>query len=85
MHYDRDAVHGAVISRLAIKELIDEFSLLTVEETAALPALDPKRAPVILAGAVLADRAAVVAGSGAIVVSEYGLLNALATRLLTDV
>ena len=85
VHYDRDAVHGAVISRLAIKKLIDEFSLLTVEETAAIPALDPKRAPVILAGAVLADRAAVVAGSGAIVVSEYGLLNALATRLLTDV
>jgi exopolyphosphatase/guanosine-5'-triphosphate,3'-diphosphate pyrophosphatase len=83
-HYDRDAVHGSALSRSGIKDLITEFSLLTVEETAAIPALDPKRAPVILAGAVLADRAAVVAGSDAIIVSEYGLLNALATSLLAD-
>lgn len=83
-HYDRDAVHGAAISRSAFKGLINEFSLLSVEETAAIPALDPKRAPVILAGAVLADRAAVVAGSDGVIVSEYGLLNALATRLLAN-
>ena len=82
--YDRDAVHGTAISRSAIKGLVNEFSLLSIDETAAIPALDPKRAPVILAGAVLADRAAVVAGSNGMIVSEYGLLNALATRLLAD-
>jgi exopolyphosphatase/guanosine-5'-triphosphate,3'-diphosphate pyrophosphatase len=82
--YDRDAVHGAALSRSSIKGWINEFSLLTVEETAAIPALDPKRAPVIIAGAVLADRAAAVAGTGTLIVSEYGLLNALATRLLAD-
>jgi len=82
--YDRDAVHGAAVTRSSIRGWISTFSLLTVEETAAIPALDPKRAPVILAGAVLADRAAAVAETDTLVVSEYGLLNALATRLLAD-
>ena len=82
--YDRDAVHGTVLSRADTKELIGELSALTVEETAAIPSLDPKRAPVILAGAVIVDRAAVVARTDIIVVSEYGLLNAVATLLLTE-
>ena len=80
--YDRDAVHGSAVTRPSIRGWINTFSLLTVEDTAAIPALDPKRAPVILAGAVLADRAAAVAGTDTLIVSEYGLLNALATRLL---
>jgi exopolyphosphatase/guanosine-5'-triphosphate,3'-diphosphate pyrophosphatase len=80
--YDRDAVHESTLSRLDLKELIAGFSGLTVAETAAIPALDPQRAPVILAGAVIADRAAVVAGTDHILVSEYGLLNAVATSLL---
>ena len=82
--YDRDAVHGTVLSRADTKELIGELSALTVEETAAIPSLDPKRAPVILAGAVIVDRAAVVARTDIIVVSEYGLLNAVATLLLIE-
>lgn len=81
-HHNRDAVHGSVLSRTKIKGLVADFSLLTVEETAAIPALDPRRAPMILAGAVLADRAGAVAQTDAIVVSEYGLLNALAGSLL---
>jgi exopolyphosphatase/guanosine-5'-triphosphate,3'-diphosphate pyrophosphatase len=70
--------------RLDIKELIAELSVLTVAETAAIPALDPQRAPVILAGAIIADRAAAVAGRDHILVSEYGLLNAVATSLLAE-
>jgi exopolyphosphatase/guanosine-5'-triphosphate,3'-diphosphate pyrophosphatase len=80
--YNRDVVHGSILKRSECKELISELSALTVEETAAIPSLDPKRAPVILAGTVLADRACVVAGTAEIVVSEYGLLNALANQLL---
>jgi exopolyphosphatase/guanosine-5'-triphosphate,3'-diphosphate pyrophosphatase len=82
--YDRDAVHESTLSRADTKELIDELSVLTVEETAAIPSLDPRRAPVILAGAIIVDRAAVVAGTDIILVSEYGLLNAVATLLLAD-
>jgi len=82
--YDRDAVHETTLSRADTKDLIDELSALTVDETAAIPSLDPRRAPVILAGAVLVDRAAVVAGTDNILVSEYGLLNAVATLLLAE-
>ena len=80
--YDRDVVHETTLSRAEVKELITELSALTVDETAAIPSLDPKRAPVILAGAVIVDRAAVVAGADSILVSEYGLLNAVAASLL---
>lgn len=80
--YDRHAVHGVELTRQEIKRLISELSVLTIAETAAIPSLDPKRAPVMLAGAVLADRACVAAATDTIVVSEYGLLNALAHDLL---
>jgi exopolyphosphatase/guanosine-5'-triphosphate,3'-diphosphate pyrophosphatase len=80
--YDRDLVHESTLSRYDLKVLITELSRLTVAETAAIPSLDPKRAPVILAGAVIADRAAVAAGTDKILISEYGLLNGLAATLL---
>lgn len=80
--YDRDAVHGTELSKGEVKELITELSTLTIEETASIPSLDPKRAPVLLAGAVLVDSAARVAMTESILISEYGLLNALATSLL---
>jgi exopolyphosphatase/guanosine-5'-triphosphate,3'-diphosphate pyrophosphatase len=81
-HYDRDAVHESTLSRYDLKQLIAELSVLTVDETAAIPALDPGRAPVILAGAVVADRAAVSVGADHILVSEYGLLHGVAMSLL---
>jgi exopolyphosphatase/guanosine-5'-triphosphate,3'-diphosphate pyrophosphatase len=80
--YDRDLVHESTLSRHDLKVLITELSRLTVAETAAIPSLDPKRAPVILAGAVIADRAAVAAGTDKILISGYGLLNGLAATLL---
>lgn len=80
--YDRGLVHQSTLSRYHLKTLITELSLLTVVETAAIPSLDPKRAPVILSGAVLADRAAVATGTDKILVSEYGLLDGLAATLL---
>ncbi len=83
-HYDRDAVHESTLSRHDLKRLIAELSVSTLEETAAIPALDPGRAPVMLAGAVIADRAAVAAGSDDILVSEYGLLHGVAMSLLVE-
>jgi exopolyphosphatase/guanosine-5'-triphosphate,3'-diphosphate pyrophosphatase len=83
-HYDRDAVHESTVSRHDLTQLITELSVLTLEETAAIPALDPKRAPVILAGAVLADRSAAAAGADHILVSEYGLLHGVAMSLVAE-
>jgi exopolyphosphatase/guanosine-5'-triphosphate,3'-diphosphate pyrophosphatase len=83
-HYDRDAVHESTLSRYDLKAMISELSVLTVEETAAIPALDPGRAPVILSGAVIAERTAVVVGADHILVSEYGLLHGVAASLLAE-
>jgi exopolyphosphatase/pppGpp-phosphohydrolase len=45
--------------------------------------MDPKRAPVLLAGAVIAAESVRLAGSE-VIVSEYDLLDALAEGLLTS-
>lgn len=81
--YDRKAVHGSVLTRSDVKESIAELSVLTVEQTAAIPSLDPDRAPAILAGAVIADRAMLKAGVDRVITSEYGLLDGLARQLIT--
>jgi len=81
---DRDVVHGSILSRSGIKELIADLSGLTVGETAAIPSLDPARAPVILAGAVIADRATLLTGLENITVSERDLLDGLASSLTVE-
>lgn len=83
-HYDRDVVHGSTLSRFGIKALITVLSGLTVDETAAIPSLDPARAPVILAGAVIADRATLLTGLENITVSERDLLDGLASSLTLE-
>jgi exopolyphosphatase/guanosine-5'-triphosphate,3'-diphosphate pyrophosphatase len=80
--YDRTRVHGSTLSRRRLAALIVELGGLTVEETAAIPSLDPARAPVILAGAVMAERALTRVGLDAVTVSERDLLDAVAESLL---
>jgi exopolyphosphatase/guanosine-5'-triphosphate,3'-diphosphate pyrophosphatase len=65
-----------------ITALVERLSVLTVEQTAALPGLDPARAPVILAGAVIAEGGATAAGVEVVVVSEHDLLDGVVAALL---
>jgi exopolyphosphatase/guanosine-5'-triphosphate,3'-diphosphate pyrophosphatase len=81
--YDRDNVHGSVLTAAAIHDLIERLSALTLFDTAAIPSLDPKRAPVILAGAILAEAALATIGFGQITVSEQDLLDGMALRVLS--
>jgi exopolyphosphatase/guanosine-5'-triphosphate,3'-diphosphate pyrophosphatase len=48
-------VHHREVSRVEVGRIVDVMALLTVEETADLPGLDPKRAPVILGGILVAE------------------------------
>lgn len=75
-------MHGAVITRLDLDRLIGKLAQLTVAETAELPGLDPKRAPVILAGAVIARQAMRLFGAEQVTISESDLLDALAASQL---
>lgn len=81
--YDRTRVHGSVLTAASIQNLIERLSTMTTEETAAIPSLDPNRAPVILAGAILAEAALAAVGFDQITVSETDLLDGLALRVLS--
>lgn len=80
--YDRERVHGSTMSLQAIEGVVEMLSGMTVSETAAIPSLNPKRAPVILAGSVIATEALRCLGATEVRVSERDLLDGLAMSLL---
>ena len=80
--YDPERVHGYTLTRDAVGRWVTELGDKTIEETAAIPGLDPKRAPVILAGAVVALGVMEVLGVDEATVSERDTLDGAATHLL---
>jgi exopolyphosphatase / guanosine-5'-triphosphate,3'-diphosphate pyrophosphatase len=83
--HDRALVHGATLSVEAIERLVDRLAGLTVEETAAIPSLEPGRAPVLLAGAVVAVESVRCSGHDAVTVSEADLLDGIVLELAARV
>ena len=53
-HYDRERVHGHRITREGAEAQLRRLASLPLAERRNVPALDPDRAPVIVAGALLA-------------------------------
>jgi exopolyphosphatase/guanosine-5'-triphosphate,3'-diphosphate pyrophosphatase len=80
--HDPRRVHGSRMTLTGLGELIDRLSAMTVEETAAIRSLDPARAPVLLAGAVVAEGAVRRSGCDSVVVSETDILHGIAGSLL---
>lgn len=70
-------MHGSVVSRLELDRLVITLAATGFEETAALPGLHPKRARVILGGAMIAREAMRRFDVGEVTVSESDLLDAL--------
>lgn len=81
--YDPDRVHGTSLGIDDLRALVDRLAPLTIGETEAIPSLDPARAPVLLGGAVVAERAVCHVGAAAIVVSEHDILDGI-VRSLTE-
>lgn len=79
--YDRARTHQAVLALQDLDDLTARLAVMTVDETAALSSLDPKRAPVILSGAVIAAEAVRCSGLGAVTVSETDLLEGIVLQL----
>jgi exopolyphosphatase/guanosine-5'-triphosphate,3'-diphosphate pyrophosphatase len=79
--YDREQVDGWVLGRPEVERLIGLFASQSIEETAAIPALDPARAPVILAGAVVARECMRHLGVLEVTVSEHDLLDGVLATL----
>jgi exopolyphosphatase/guanosine-5'-triphosphate,3'-diphosphate pyrophosphatase len=71
------SVHDSVIDRLSADRLVARLAGLTVEETERLPGLDPARAPVILAGAVIARQVLRTLDVPEVAVSERDLLDGI--------
>jgi exopolyphosphatase/guanosine-5'-triphosphate,3'-diphosphate pyrophosphatase len=80
--YSRDKVHRHRMTKGDLVSLIDSLAGKTEAETAAIPSLDPKRAPVILAGALIAEGVMEVLGTEEVLVSEHDTLDGVALELL---
>ncbi len=70
------------MSRDALAVTIDSLASMTLEETAAIAALDPKRAPVILGGALVAEGVMDILEVDEVMVSEHDTLDGVAMELL---
>jgi exopolyphosphatase / guanosine-5'-triphosphate,3'-diphosphate pyrophosphatase len=73
-----EIVEGETLTRDQIGALIDRLARVTVAETAAFTGVDPARAPVILGGAIVAERAMAAVGLDEVVASDYDLLDGIA-------
>ncbi|CAN5803075.1 Ppx/GppA phosphatase family protein [soil metagenome] len=82
--YESERVHGFEMGLRDIERLVDMLAGMTVEETASIPSLDPKRAPVILSGAVIAREVLHHLAMDEITVSERDTLDGVAAELLAD-
>ncbi len=76
--YDRAQVHGHVLTREGARAQLERLAALPLEERRLVPALDPERAPVIVAGAAILLAILDEYGLGSIRVSERDLLDGAA-------
>ena len=80
--YDPERVHGYYLTRRLLSDVTSMLSSMSLVETAAIPSLDSKRAPVILAGGVLACGVMKVLDVTEIRISERDTLDGAAGHLL---
>lgn len=76
--YDAEAVHGARLSGGDLVTVKDELASLTVEQRKGIPSLDPGRAGVIVAGAMILEAVLALAGLDSVTVSEHDILYGIA-------
>ena len=78
--YDRDRVDGHRLAREAIDEQLGRLAALPLAERRGVPALEPERAPVIVAGAVILREVVDYFGLREIEVSERDILDGAAVE-----
>lgn len=79
--YDRTKVHGSAMTRADLHALTRHLLDSTIEQVKALPSMHPKRADVICAGALIADRVGARVPVE-LTISESDILDGLALGLL---
>jgi exopolyphosphatase / guanosine-5'-triphosphate,3'-diphosphate pyrophosphatase len=76
--YDRERVHGHRLTRASAHEQRDRLAGMSVAERRGLPAMEPERAPVIVAGAAILLAVLNAYALESIDVSEHDLLDGVA-------
>ena len=76
--YDRERVHGHRLALKAARRQLERLAALPLAERREVPALDPDRAPVIVAGAVILTETLAHFGLDSIDVSERDILDGIA-------
>lgn len=71
--YDAARVHGSAMSLGDVTALLGRLAALTSAERSRLPGMEPKRADVIVAGAILVSTALELGGFYALTVSDRGV------------
>jgi exopolyphosphatase / guanosine-5'-triphosphate,3'-diphosphate pyrophosphatase len=76
--YDSDLVHGHVLTRAGVEAQLERLAALPLEERRRVPGLDPERAPVIVAGAVIVREVLKRYGLDVLEASERDILDGAA-------
>lgn len=79
--YDADRIHGARLSRSALEETLSRLATIPLAERKQVAPLDPKRADVIVAGALIVSELMAHARAEELLISDRGLRWGLARRL----
>lgn len=72
-HYSHSEVHGSRLTRAEVERQIGRYQSCTLAERRRIDGLDPKRADVILAGALLIERIYTLFGVADAIVSDQGI------------
>ena len=75
--YDSSRVHGAIVTCADLDNLIEKTQDMPLEERQRIVGLEPKRAPVIVAGLVILRQLMDVAGLDEFTVSEADILQGI--------
>jgi exopolyphosphatase/guanosine-5'-triphosphate,3'-diphosphate pyrophosphatase len=75
--YDSEKVHMSALTGADLAVLREELSCMTVDERKGLGGMDPARADVIVAGAMIMEALIGLAGLDSTVVSEHDILYGL--------
>ena len=78
VEYDAERVHGHVLSREAVEEQLERLAALPLEQRRRVPGLEPERAPVIVAGAVIVREVLAHYGLVRLEASEHDILHGAA-------
>jgi exopolyphosphatase / guanosine-5'-triphosphate,3'-diphosphate pyrophosphatase len=83
--YQVERVHGSRLTCDAIEEMIKRLGAMTLSERMNVPGLQPKRADVIVAGALIASEVLRWGGASGMVVSDRGVRWGAAMELAAGV